>query len=96
MGVRLRPGSVLHLHSQSPKNVSPRKLCAIKKGAPKFRMRMPNHRAGKSLFLPPSAPNEPEVMFCIRVTTMIFMEGDIIFFPLLPRFIPFLEKLLGI
>lgn len=33
MGVRLRPGSVLHLHSQSPKNVSPRKLRAIKKRA---------------------------------------------------------------
>lgn len=33
MGVRLRPGSVLHLHSQSPKNVSLRKLCAIKKRA---------------------------------------------------------------
>lgn len=60
-------------------------------------MGTPNHRAGKSLFLPPSAPNEPEVMFRIRVTTMIFMEGDrIFFFILLPRFIPFLEKLLGI
>lgn len=50
MGVRLRPGSVLHLHSQSPKNVSAGKLRVIKKRA-KIPNASPNHRAGKSLFL---------------------------------------------
>lgn len=98
MGVRLRPGSVLHLHSQSPKNVSPRKLRAIKK-----RAKIPNAYAQSSrwkilIFATERTKRTGSYVPHPRYNYDFYGRGYNFFFLsiLLPRFIPFLEKLLGI